>query len=149
MEFQLDWEKGTRPARPGLLSARPRATQPARRPRRRRPAANTPIDYDVRGRPRISPTATTAIRPTGRIAMLWIDRDGLAVPVAAMGRANDWDNAEVGDVQAAVARRRRSRRRDPGKESGSFRLVRSQRRRIGAAGRSAVHKIPGRRHARS
>ncbi len=24
------------------------------------------------------------------IAMLWLDRDGIAVPVAAMGRANDW-----------------------------------------------------------
>ena len=39
------------------------------------------------------------------VAMLWLDREGIAVPVAALGRANDWSLLKTRCLQAAAARR--------------------------------------------
>ena len=87
MEFKLDWDKG--------------ADQLVRVFFRPGPdELGTPDGHACNGTPE------TAIYVAGRryftncynsnptngtpIAMIWIDRDGLAVPVAALGRANDW-----------------------------------------------------------
>ena len=91
MEFQLDWQRGVnklvrvffRPG-PGDL--------------------DVPNGFGVAGQPEMPVYRTTASgvrryftncynsNPTNgaSVAMLWLDRQGIAVPVAALGRANDW-----------------------------------------------------------
>ncbi len=91
MEFQLDWQRGVdklvrvffRPG-PGDLSP--------------------PDGFGVNGQPETPIYRATAAgvsryftncynsNPTNgaSVVMLWLDRQGIAVPVAALGRANDW-----------------------------------------------------------
>lgn len=87
MEFKLDWEKGTDQLT--RVFYRPDVS-----------GGVLPDGHAVNGLPE-TPLYLNGRRyftncyncnPTGgsAIAMLWIDRDGLATPVAAMGRANDW-----------------------------------------------------------
>ena len=88
MEFKLDWKKGTsevvrvlfRPG-PNEICRCPAATTPASRRRRctsggRRYFTNCYNSNPTNG---------------AGVAFLWQDRGGVAVPVAALGRANDWD----------------------------------------------------------
>jgi hypothetical protein len=87
MEFKLDWDKGTDQL--ARVFYRPDTS-----------GGVIPDGHAADGLPE-TPLYLNGQRyftncyncnPTGgsAIAMLWIDRDGLAAPVAAMGRASDW-----------------------------------------------------------
>ncbi len=87
MQFKLDWEKGTNQIE--SVFYRPGPDDQA-----------LPDGYGSTGQPE-TPIYFKGHRywtnwnngnPTGGtpVATIWIDRNGIAVPVAAMGRANDW-----------------------------------------------------------
>jgi hypothetical protein len=86
MEFRLDWDKGTdqlvsvfsRPSSSGVEGAGPTASA----------LPETP--HTVRGRKYFSNDHNS--NPTGgsAVTMLWLLVDGVAKPVAALGRANEW-----------------------------------------------------------
>ena len=87
MEFKLDWEKGTDQL--SRVFYRPELTD-----------NSMPDGHGASGLPE-TPLYLNGHRyftncynsnPTGgsAVAMIWLDRDGLAVPVAAMGRAQGW-----------------------------------------------------------
>ena len=91
MEFQLDWNRGV--DKPVRVFFRPGAGQ-----------LGLPNGFGVDGQPETPLYRETAAgvrryftncynsNPTNgaSLAMLWLDRDGVAVPVAALGRASDW-----------------------------------------------------------
>ncbi|MGA2253424.1 MAG: hypothetical protein ABSG53_02085 [Thermoguttaceae bacterium] len=91
MEFQLDWRRGV--DRLVQVFFRPGAGD-----------LGLPNGFGVDGQPEMPLYRTTASgvrryftncynsNPTNgaSVAMLWLDRQGVAVPVAALGRANDW-----------------------------------------------------------
>ena len=87
MEFRLDWEKGSdrlarvffRPG-PGDLGL-PDGPGAGGQP-------ETPLYRD--GRRYFTNCYTSNPTNGASIATLWLDRGGIAVPVAALGRANDW-----------------------------------------------------------
>ncbi len=92
MEFQLDWEHGT--DRLVRVFHRPDADAmplPKRFSNHSQP--QTPLYVPTAsGEVRRYFTDCYSVRPTNGApaAMIWIDRDGVAVPVAAMGRADSW-----------------------------------------------------------
>lgn len=92
MEFALDWAKGTN-----------HITRVLYRPETA--AQKQPDGYGAGGMPE-TPITVNGVRyytncfnsnPTGgaAIAMLWVERDGVAVPAAAIGRANDWTQVKT------------------------------------------------------
>ena len=87
MEFKLDWEKGTSEVarvlfRPGPKDLQLPGGHDAGQP-------ETPL-Y-VRGQRYFTNCYNSNPTNGAGVAFLWQDRDGVAVPVAALGRANDWD----------------------------------------------------------
>ena len=96
MEFKLDWEKGT--DRLASVFFRPGPAD-----------LGLPTGFGDGGQPE------TALYCEGRryftncynsnptngasLSMLWIDRGGIAVPAAALGRANDWDLLKQANFQ--------------------------------------------------
>lgn len=87
MEFRLDWEKGTDEvvsvfSRPGASGTVEAAGPTA--------SALPETPHSVRGRKYFSNDHNS--NPTGGsgVAMLWLLVDGVARPVAALGRANEW-----------------------------------------------------------
>ncbi|HEV7866996.1 MAG TPA: hypothetical protein VGO90_04905 [Chthoniobacteraceae bacterium] len=84
MEFALDWERGS--SQLTRVFFRPES-QALPMPSRTGPPA---FPVYLNGQRYFSNSDNS--NPTGGAAlcMLWLDRDGLAVPVAAIGRASDW-----------------------------------------------------------
>ena len=87
MELKLDWEKGTSEVarvlfRPGPKDLQLPGGHDAGQP-------ETPL-Y-VRGKRYFTNCYNSNPTNGAGVAFLWQDRDGVAVPVAALGRANDWD----------------------------------------------------------
>ncbi|HWE04659.1 MAG TPA: hypothetical protein VG326_19795 [Tepidisphaeraceae bacterium] len=85
MEFALDWRRGTSQLSRVFFRAE---SQPLAMPQRSG-VPETPV-Y-VQGRRYFSNCDDS--NPTGgaAVCLVWLDRGEIAVPVAAMGRANDWD----------------------------------------------------------
>ncbi|MDB5299510.1 MAG: repeat containing protein [Phycisphaerales bacterium] len=97
MEFRLDWDKGTSRLVDVLYRPGPDDLK-------------LPDGHAVEGQPQ-DPIHVQGRRyftncfnsnPTGGspIAMLWLERDGVAFPVAALGRANDWSLLKTAPFRA-------------------------------------------------
>ena len=87
MELKLDWDKGTSEVarvlfRPGPKDLQLPGGHDAGQP-------ETPL-Y-VHGKRYFTNCYNSNPTNGAGVAFLWQDRDGVAVPVAALGRANDWD----------------------------------------------------------
>jgi hypothetical protein len=87
MEFKLDWEKGTSTLaqvlyRPGENDLKPPGGHSSGQPEE---------PFYVNGKRYFSNCYNSNPTNGASIAMLWLDVNGIAVPVAALGRANDWD----------------------------------------------------------
>ncbi len=96
MELKLDWEKGTSEVarvlyRPGLKDLQLPGGHDAGQP-------ETPL-Y-VHGKHYFTNCYNSNPTNGAGVAVLWQDRDGAAVPVAALGRANDWDLLKTGAFKA-------------------------------------------------
>ncbi len=88
MEFRIDWDKGTNELvrvfhRPGPGAESLPTGFGANGP------PETPLYRD--GRRYFTNCYVSNPTNGAGLALLWLDRDGVAVPVAALGRAQDWD----------------------------------------------------------
>ncbi|HWE95151.1 MAG TPA: hypothetical protein VG269_14385 [Tepidisphaeraceae bacterium] len=87
MELRLDWEKGTSRLADVLYRPGPGDLKLPDGPG----ADGQPQDpIYVQGRRYFTNCFNSNPTNGAPIAMLWLERDGVAVPVAALGRANDW-----------------------------------------------------------
>jgi hypothetical protein len=85
MEFRLDWQQGTNQLSRVFLRRKPHDPDMSFR------AGMPEMPFYVQGRRYF--TDCYSSNPTGGagVAKIWLDRDGIAVPVASLGRANLWD----------------------------------------------------------
>ena len=115
IEFKLDWKTGHERASRGLLPPRRRTTSARKSAPARR---ETPIYVD--GRQYMTNCYNS--NPTGghRARDLWLMSDGVAVPVAALGRAHDWELLQGREFKRSLAAGQRTRRRDRSKNPRSF-----------------------------
>ena len=98
MEFALDWKTGQ--SQVTRVFYRPES-QSLPMPETLRPARDAALRSSASQSAYFSDSDNS--NPTGGAAVcfLWIDRDGVAVPVAAMGRANDWSVLKARRIQIA------------------------------------------------
>jgi hypothetical protein len=87
MEFKLDWEKGTSTLAQVIYRPGPNELQlPGGH------SAGQPEEpFYVNGKRYFSNCYNSNPTNGASLAMLWLDVNGIAVPCAAFGRANDWD----------------------------------------------------------
>ena len=85
MEFKLDWKSGAQE----IVNVIYRPAKDSLHPLNNAGAPETPIHID--GRTYMTNAFNSSPTSGAAAAMLWLLRDGVAVPVAAFGRANEWD----------------------------------------------------------
>lgn len=87
MEFKLDWDKGTSTLAQVLYRPGPQDLQLPGGHSNGQPEE----PFYVNGKRYFSNCYNSNPTNGASLAMLWLDVDGIAKPVAALGRANDWD----------------------------------------------------------
>lgn len=96
MEFKLDWEKGTSTLAQVLYRPGPQDLQLPGGHSNGQPEE----PFYLNGRRYFSNCYNSNPTNGASVAMLWLDVNGIAVPCAAFGRANDWDALKTDALKA-------------------------------------------------